>query len=47
MKIANFLTDVKTLNIVMEEAKTILEKDPLLEKENNKLLKENVKKIFG
>lgn len=47
MKIANFLTDVKTLNIVLEEAKDILKDDPYLEKEKNILLKENVKKLFG
>ena len=47
MKIANFLTDIKTLNTVMEEAKEILKNDPYLEKEENKLLKENVKKLFG
>ncbi len=47
MRIANFLTDVKTLNIVMEEAKDILSKDPHLEKEENKLLRDNVRKIFG
>jgi len=47
MKIANFLTDVKTLNTVMEEAKDILSKDPRLEREENQLLKENVRKIFG
>ena len=47
MKIANFLTDVKTLNVVMEEAREILEKDPYLEKEENTLLRENVKKLFG
>ncbi len=47
MRIANFLTDVKTLNIVMEEAKDILSKDPHLERAENKLLRENVRKIFG
>ena len=47
MKIANFLTDVKTLNTVMEEAKEILSKDPHLEREENALLRENVRKIFG
>ncbi len=47
MRIANFLTDVKTLNTVMEEAKDILSKDPHLEKEENKLLRDNVRKIFG
>ncbi len=47
MKIANFLTDVKTLNTVMEEAKEILSKDPYLKNPENKLLKENVKKLFG
>ena len=47
MKIANFLTDVKTLNTVMEEAKEILSRDPYLEREENALLRENVRKIFG
>ena len=42
MKIANFLTDVKTLNIVIEEAKNILKDDPTLDKEENKLLKQSV-----
>ena len=42
MKIANFLTDVKTLNIVIKEAKNILKDDPTLDKEENKLLKQSV-----
>lgn len=47
MKIASFITDVKTLNTVMEEAKSILTDDPGLTHKKNELLAKNVRRIFG
>ncbi len=45
-KIAQFITDVKLVNEVMETAKEILENDPELKDEKHKLLRENANKMF-
>lgn len=46
LKIANLLTDIKLLKTANELAKEILEKDPDLSSEENRLLKKNVSKLF-
>lgn len=47
MKIADLMGDVKTLSEAMKTAVQILKNDPLLEKDEHKLLKENVIKMFS
>lgn len=45
-KIANLFTDIEILKLAQEVAITIIEKDPKLEKDQNKLLKDLVKDKF-
>lgn len=45
-KIANLFTDIEMLKLAQEVAITIIEKDPKLEKDQNKLLKDLVKDKF-
>lgn len=46
-KLANLLRDTKILELSQKASKTLLEEDPLLENENNKLLKKELFRKFG
>lgn len=47
MKLADMARHIDVLNAAKDEAKAILEKDPLLLHEDNQLLKRRTKKLFG